>query len=223
MKPDITKTDFRTGESVHEHLTALGIETPFFRDTPAPDVQQVEIQSRVSQIMQLLGLDLGDDSLCETPKRIAKMYLNELFYGLNYGNFPKVTMIENKMQYSTMLMERHISIKSTCEHHLLPFIGEAFIAYIPSEKVIGLSKINRIVDFFCRRPQVQERLTEQIFATLQFLLGTDDVAVFIKARHTCVVLRGVEDTNADTVTARLGGSFLTNDKLRNEFYQSIQL
>jgi GTP cyclohydrolase I len=151
------------------------------------------------------------------------MYVDEIFAGLDYSNFPKVTTIENKMNYSTFLLERKIAVKSVCEHHFVAFMGEAYVAYIPSGKVIGLSKINRIVEFFSRRPQVQERLTEQIFHTLCFVLETENVAVVIKAEHFCVKLRGVEDVNSDTITAKLGGAFYEKADLRNEFYQSIKL
>lgn len=221
---DKTKVEPTLGGWVHEHLLKMGVETPLIEDKLSPYTERLAtIQKNVFEIMQTLGLDLKDDSLNETPRRIAKMYLNEIFWGLDYSNFPKITTIENKMQYENMLLERHIKVSSTCEHHFIPMMGEAFIAYIPDKKVIGLSKINRIVEFFSRRPQVQERLTEQIFHTLCYLLETEDVAVLIKAEHTCVKLRGVEDTNSDTVTSRLGGHFLDGAALRNEFYQSIKL
>lgn len=221
---DRTKTNPILGCAVHENLIKKGVETPMVEDKlPEHGERLATIQKNVFCIMQALGLDLKDDSLNETPRRIAKMYLNEIFWGLDYNNFPKITTIENKMQYANMLIERHIKVSSTCEHHFIPMIGEAFIAYIPNKKVIGLSKINRIVEFFSRRPQVQERLTEQIFHTLCMLLETENVAVLIKAEHTCVKLRGVEDTNSDTVTSRLGGKFFEGAALRNEFYQSIKL
>lgn len=223
MALDKTKTNPYLGCAVHENLIKIGVESPMV-ETPLPKHEErlVTITRNVSEIMEALGLDLKDDSLCETPRRIAKMYLNEIFWGLDYNNFPKITTIENKMQYDNVLLERHIKVNSTCEHHFIPMMGEAFIAYLPDKKVIGLSKINRIVEFFSRRPQVQERLTEQIFHTLCMLLETDNVAVLIKAEHTCVKLRGVEDTNSDTVTSRLGGIFF-NSPSRNEFYQSIRL
>lgn len=223
MALDKTKTNPYLGCAVHENLIKIGVESPMV-ETKLPKYEErlVTITRNVSEIMKALGLDLKDDSLCETPRRIAKMYLNEIFWGLDYNNFPKITTIENKMQYDNVLLERHIKVNSTCEHHFIPMMGEAFIAYLPDKKVIGLSKINRIVEFFSRRPQVQERLTEQIFHTLCMLLETDNVAVLIKAEHTCVKLRGVEDTNSDTVTSRLGGIFF-NSPSRNEFYQSIRL
>lgn len=224
MALDRTKSDPMLGCAVHEMLVKTGVETPMSEDKlPKHEERLGTIIRNIHEIMAALGLDLKDDSLCETPRRIAKMYLNEIFWGLDYNNFPKITTIENKMQYENMLLERHIKVSSQCEHHFLPFIGEAFIAYLPDKRVIGLSKINRIVEFFSRRPQVQERLTEQIFHTLCMILDTENVAVLIRACHTCVKLRGVEDVNSDTVTSRLGGKFYAGEALRNEFYQSIKL
>ena len=220
---DKDKTSPELGEQVHKHLLELGIETPMTESEVTDEDKRKVIKNAVTDIMTVLGLDLSDDSLAETPKRISKMYVDELYAGLDYENFPKITTIENKMEYDTMLLERHIAVKSTCEHHFVAFMGEAFVAYIPNEKVIGLSKINRIVEFFSRRPQVQERLTEQIFHTLCYLLETENVAVVIKAAHFCVKLRGVEDVNSDTITSRLGGAFLEKEKLRDEFYQAIKL
>lgn len=221
---DKTKTNPVLGEEIHNLLVEHGVETPLFsvEETPYEERRSI-IRDSVFQIMLALNLDVEDDSLAETPDRISKMYLNEIFWGLDYANFPKITTIENKMQYNTMLLERHIKIHSTCEHHFIPMMGEAFIAYIPGEKVIGLSKINRIVEFFCRRPQVQERLSEQIFHTLCHVLDTEDVAVLIKAEHTCVKLRGVEDINSDTVTTKVGGAFLNNITTRNEFFQALKI
>lgn len=222
MALDRTKTDPITGWRINDELIGRGIETPLVANTLQNDEKFSRIVEDVTDIMGVLGLNLKDDSLSETPKRIAKMYLNEIFWGLDYNNFPKITLIENKMRYDNMLLERHIKVNSVCEHHFIPIMGEAFIAYIPFEKVIGLSKINRVVEFFSRRPQVQERLTEQIFYALSVLLETDNVAVVIKAEHTCVKLRGVEDVNSDTITSRLGGNFLS-PSLRDELYQSIKI
>ena len=221
---DKSKTDPALGERVHRRLLEEGVETPLSPDGIPTDTSPMEvIRESVKNIMRVMGLDLTDDSLIETPSRIAKMYLNDLYWGLDYNNFPKTTVIENKMHYESMLIERHISVKSTCEHHLLPFLGEAYIAYIPHDYIVGLSKINRVVEFFCRRPQVQERLTEQIYHTLVELLGTESVAVVIKAQHSCVRVRGVEDINSDTMTSRIGGLFLDRPALRDEFYQAIKL
>lgn len=224
MALDKTKVDPVLGCKVNQILYRIGVETPMVgTKTSSEQDKFTSIMGNVREIMTVLGLDLKDDSLSETPKRIAKMFINEIFWGLDYNNFPKITTIKNKMQYETMLLEKNISVKSQCEHHFLPFIGTASVAYIPNERIIGLSKINRIVEFFSRRPQVQERLTEQIFHTLQYILDTDDVAVCIKSEHTCVKLRGVEDTNSETITSRLGGKFLDGLALRNEFYSSIKL
>lgn len=223
MALDKTKTDAELGAKVHGYLLEMGVETPMVNTEASYNEKFDFIKESFAGIMKALGLDLSDDSLYETPKRIAKMYLNEVFWGLDYNNFPKITTIENKMQYENMLLERRIKVSSQCEHHFIPMMGEAFIAYLPDKKVIGLSKINRVVEFFSRRPQVQERLTEQVFHTLCLILETEDVAVLIKAEHTCVKLRGVEDVNSDTITSRLGGKFLEGAALRNEFYQSIKL
>lgn len=223
MALDKSKTDYELGYEVKQVLEQEGVETPMISgNSLAFEEKFTSIKGDVQHIMETLGLDMTDDSLSETPKRIAKMYLNEVFWGLDYHNFPKITTIENKMSYETMLLERNISVKSQCEHHFLPFMGSAYIAYIPKDRIIGLSKINRIVEFFSRRPQVQERLTEQIFHALCHILNTSSVAVCIKSEHTCVKLRGIEDTNSDTITTRLGGAFL-KEALRNEFYQSLKL
>ena len=221
MALDTTKTNGSLGEQVHGYLVSLGVETPTLQRLSDTQDREELIKSSMRSIMtEGLGLDLTDDSLKETPKRIAKMFLRELFWGLDYKNFPKVTTISNKMSYDNMLLERDIKVHSVCEHHFLPIVGKAFIAYIPANKVIGLSKLNRIVEFFSRRPQVQERLTEQIFHTLSLLLETNDVAVVIKAEHSCVKLRGVEDINSDTVTSRIGGAFM-DGRTRMEFYSLI--
>lgn len=222
MALDSNKTNVYVGNLVHEELKDLGVETPLVDLSLGKNSRHDVIAKSIRDILQKgLGLDLEDDSLSETPNRVAKMFLNELFWGLNYSNFPKITTIENKMQYDSMLLERGIKVHSFCEHHLLPIVGQAFIAYIPDKKVIGLSKLNRIVEFFSRRPQVQERLTEQIFHTLQFLLETENVAVLIKAEHSCVKLRGIEDINSDTITSRIGGAFLDVPSTRAEFYNLI--
>lgn len=222
MSLDKRKTDPILGEKVKEHLIKLGVETPMTTETlHSSELRKSMIADKVKEIMQLLGLDTKDDSLVKTPSRIANMYMEEVFWGLNYDYFPKTMVIENKMQYDSVLLERKIKVHSMCEHHFVPIIGEAFVAYIPGTKVIGLSKINRIVEFFCRRPQVQERLCEQIYHALVYLLETEDVAVLIRAEHCCVKLRGVEDMNSDTITSKIGGAFISGT-LRNEFYQMIR-
>lgn len=221
---DKTKTDPLLGEAVHDLLMNENVETPLFSSEEMTYEEKYNtIRDNMREIMLALNLDIEDDSLSETPTRIAKMYLNEIFWGLDYANFPKITTIENKMQYDNMLLERGIKVSSFCEHHFVNISGSAYIAYLPDKKVIGLSKINRIVEFFCRRPQVQERLTEQIFHTLCYILETENVAVLIQAEHFCVKSRGVEDINSDTVTAKLGGKFLEGGALRNEFYQTVRM
>lgn len=224
---DKEKTDSLLGYQVHKALLDAGCETPMIATEPAMIEKNAEdkikeIEEAVDLIMVALGLDLKDDSLRKTPHRVGKMYVNEVFYGLDYKNFPRTMTIENKMGFNSMIVERKIKVHSFCEHHLLPFIGEAVIAYVPKDRIIGLSKLNRVVDFFCRRPQVQERLGEQIYAALSYLLDTENVAVQIRAEHFCVKMRGVMDVNSDTVTTKLGGVFF-NSSLRNEFYQAIKL
>ena len=172
-----------------------------------------QIAEKFEDIMILLGLDLKDDSLKGTPDRVAKMYIDEIFSGLNPANKPKVALFDNKYQYNQMLVEKEITFYSNCEHHFVPIIGRAHIAYISSGKVIGLSKLNRIVQYYAKRPQVQERLTNQIAEELKFILGTDDVAVIIDAKHLCVSSRGIKDDTSATVTAFYGGSFNNSAKI----------
>ena len=214
-----TKTDPELGQQIHEHLVKMGVETPMseVRENYTRTEKIELIEKHFSSIMEVLGLDLDDDSLTETPKRVAKMYVNEIFWGLDYEAFPKCTTVDNKMHYNEMVVERNVSVQSNCEHHFVVIDGLATVAYVPKQKVLGLSKINRIVEYFSKRPQIQERLTEQIFHTLQYILETEDVAVMIDAQHYCVKSRGVEDTGSSTVTVRLGGGFKTDPAARNEF------
>jgi len=175
------------------------------------------IKGLMTEVMNTLGLDLSDDSLAETPHRISKMYVREIFSGLDYTKFPKLSLIDNKMGANEMVKIRDIDLTSTCEHHFVTIDGTARVAYIPADKIIGLSKINRIVRFFAQRPQVQERLTRQVLVALQTLLGTDNVAVCIDATHYCVKSRGVMDSNSQTSTTALGGCFIDNIHTRAEF------
>ncbi|MEO9022467.1 MAG: GTP cyclohydrolase I FolE [Ginsengibacter sp.] len=172
-------------------------------------------------IMETLGLDLNDDSLKNTPQRVAKMYVKEVFGGLNPANEPKVTLFENKYQYNKMLVEKDITLFSYCEHHFVPIIGKVHVAYVSKGKVIGLSKINRIVQYYAKRPQVQERLTNQIAEALKKAIGTEDVAVVIDAVHLCVASRGIKDTNSSTITAHYSGKFI-NEGTKNEFLLLIK-
>jgi len=206
-------TDVQLGFKVNQYLTDMGVETPFKKK----DIDKTNLEYHFAQIMKEVGLDLTDDSLMETPRRLAKLFgPSEYFAGLNYDNFPKATVVDNKFNYNEMILERNVIVNSLCEHHFLPIVGKAFVAYIPEKKVLGLSKLNRIVEFFARRPQIQERLTAQIFHTLSFILETNNVAVILEAEHMCVRTRGVEDACSDTVTSQLGGAFL-RPEVRAEF------
>lgn len=180
------------------------------------------IEHHFEAIMEILGLDLTDDSLSGTPHRVAKMYVKEIFQGLNPANKPKVALFDNKYRYNEMLVEKNISFYSNCEHHFVPIIGRAHVAYISNGKVIGLSKLNRLVEYYAKRPQVQERLTMQIAKELQQVLHTENVAVVIDAKHLCVASRGVEDDTSSTVTAFYGGTF-QNEQTKNEFLRYLQL
>ncbi len=204
-------------ERVRLALIAEGLETPMVENGLSAEQKYDNIRGLMTQVMETLGLDLTDDSLTETPHRIAKMYVNEIFSGLDYSSFPRISMIENKMGAREMVMIRDIDLTSTCEHHFITIDGMAKVAYVPRDKVIGLSKINRVVRFFAQRPQVQERLTRQIQVALQTLLETDDVAVSIDAAHYCVKARGVQDSQSQTSTRALGGCFLEDSSLRQEF------
>ncbi|MEZ4887076.1 MAG: GTP cyclohydrolase I FolE [Chitinophagales bacterium] len=179
-----------------------------------------QIAEHFESIMNILGLDLTDDSLKGTPRRVAKMYVKEIFSGLNPANKPAYTLFENKYEYDEMLVERNITFHSNCEHHFVPIIGKAHVAYIPGNKVIGLSKINRIVQYFAKRPQVQERLTIQIANELRTALETDDVAVMLEADHACVITRGIGDVNSSTVSSKYYGKF-NDPAIRREFLLSI--
>ena len=202
---------------VRDVLIARGLETPLVENGLSRDQKFERIQASFAEIARTLGLDLSDDSLCDTPRRIAKMYVDEVFAGLDYARFPKATAIANKMGVEEMVRIDDISVVSTCEHHFITIDGVASVAYIPAGKIIGLSKVNRIVRFFAQRPQVQERLTQQVLVALQTLLETADVAVTINAVHYCVKARGVMDANSRTRTTALGGQFKLDARTRGEF------
>ncbi len=222
MSYNKTKCDPELGRQIHEHLVKCGVETPVF-ETKLDRKDKIDlIEKHFAVIMETLGLDLTDDSLEETPKRVAKMFVNEIFWGLDYEAFPKCTTVDNKMKYDEMVVERNVNVQSNCEHHFVVIDGLATVAYIPNQKVLGLSKINRIVEYFCKRPQIQERLTEQIFHALQFILDTENVAVVIDARHFCVKARGVEDVGSSTITSKLGGGFKTDPAVRSEFMSLVR-
>lgn len=203
--------------AVRSALVEQGLETPMVDNRLSRDQKVERISDLMARVAETLGLDLTDDSLMDTPARIARMYVDEIFAGLDYSQFPKITQIENKMGVEEMVKVRDISVTSTCEHHFVTIDGLARVAYLPKDKVIGLSKINRIVRFFAQRPQVQERLTHQILVALQTLLEVEDVAVHIDATHYCVKARGVQDTSSSTETMALGGCFKTDPQYRREF------
>ncbi len=209
MKPE--------AELVRAVLIERGLETPMQAEVLPPEQQYERIKGLMTEVVSTLGLDLTDDSLQETPHRIAKMFVHEVFSGLNYNNFPDLSVIENKMNVDEMVKVNDISVTSTCEHHFVTIDGTATVAYIPNKKIIGLSKINRLVRFFAQRPQVQERLTQQVLVALQTVLETDNVAVTINATHYCVKSRGVMDMNSNTSTTALGGVFKENIHTRAEF------
>lgn len=223
----MSKTDAALGYEVHEYLKEKGVDTPVLEESVKRgdwDRTRYKIDTiteHYEKIMDVLGLDRRDDSLGDTPRRIAKMMVQEIYHGLDPENFPKCTTVANKMGYDEMVMEKNVKIMSECEHHFRPIHGVAHIAYIPNEKVLGLSKLNRIADYFSRRPQIQERLTEQIYHALVYILGTENVAVVIDAEHFCVKQRGIQDINSSTVTSKLGGDFKNNPDTRAEFMRFV--
>lgn len=206
-----------------DHLMT-SLETPLRADAfeLSDEEKMARIEHHFREIMLTMGLDLNDDSLRGTPKRVAKMYVKEIFSGLNPKNKPAVALFDNKYGYREMLVEKDITFYSNCEHHFVPIIGKAHIAYVANGKVIGLSKLNRIVQYFAKRPQVQERLTMQIAQHLCSILGTEDVAILVDAHHLCVSSRGVQDVNSSTITAFYGGAFLKDAK-KNEFLQYLNI
>ncbi len=212
------KCDPILGEQIKKYLLYLGLETPMIESKYTEDEKVEKIKEHYLDIMKILGLDYTNDSMVDTPKRIAKLMVKETMYGLNYNYFPKIMTFENSFHDAGMVVEKGIKVNSLCSHHFVPTIGHAVIAYIPNKKILGLSKLNRCVDFFARRPQEQERFTMQLHATLNYILDTDDVAVYVDAKHLCVSWRGALDPDSKFVTAKLSGSFMNNSLLRNEFY-----
>jgi len=212
-------------DEIGDNHISTSAKTPLREDAfQLSDEEKIEsIQKNVAEILHTLGMDMTDDSLKGTPLRVAKMYVKEIFNGLHPETKPKLSTFDNNYKYAEMLVEKNITVYSTCEHHLLPIVGRAHVAYISKGKVIGLSKMNRIVDYFARRPQVQERLTMQIVQALQEALGTNDVACVIDAKHLCVNSRGIRDIASSTVTAEYGGKFKEDKELKNEFLQYIKL
>jgi len=218
----INKAEFQ--DEIGENHIATSAQNPIRKDAfLISDEEKISlIKKDVESILTTIGIDLTDNSLKGTPNRVAKMFVNELFGGLNPNKKPKASTFENNYKYGEMLVEKNITLYSTCEHHLLPIIGRAHVAYISNGKVIGLSKMNRIVEYYAKRPQVQERLTMQIVQELQIALGTEDVACVIDAKHLCVNSRGIKDIESSTVTSEFGGKFKT-EQTRREFLNYIQM
>lgn len=214
-----TKIDSSLGQQVHNHLLSMGLETPTTDLLFVDNKEKIEkIENHMTEILKTIGLDLTNDSLAETAKRISKMMVLEQSWGLLPENFPKCTTVKKEIEYDEMVKCDAIQVMSICEHHWVTIDGYATVAYIPTNQVIGLSKLNRIVEYYSRRPQIQERLTCQIFETLRFILKTDNIAVAINAKHYCVASRGVSDANSRTTTSKLGGVFKADPATRAEFY-----
>ncbi|MDP3392519.1 GTP cyclohydrolase I FolE [Sediminibacterium sp.] len=220
----IVFTDDELMEEMGDNHISTSVDTPMVAGAfDKSDEEKIAIiQDHFKAIMETLGLDLTDDSLKGTPKRVAKMYVKEIFSGLNPANKPSVALFDNKYKYNEMLVEKNISFYSNCEHHFVPIIGKAHLAYISNGRVIGLSKLNRLVEYYAKRPQVQERLTMQIAKELQKELGTEDVAIVIDAKHLCVASRGVEDDTSSTITSFYGGKF-KDEKRKEEFLRYLEL
>ena len=224
MKVNFSPKDLENIDHIGDNHIGTSSDTPIREDAFILNSdEKIEIiQDDVLHIMETLGLDLTDDSLKGTPNRVAKMFVNEIFSGLDPKNKPRASTFKNKYKYGEMLVEKNITVYSTCEHHLLPIVGRAHIAYISNGNVVGLSKMNRIVDYYAKRPQVQERMTIQIVRELQSVLNTDDVACVIDAKHLCVNSRGIRDIESSTVTSEFGGQF-KDKEVRKEFLSYIQL
>lgn len=223
LKERLDVAKYVTDDLGDQHV-GTSVDTPLRKDAfkMSEEAKMVKIEQHFKAIMETLGLDLRDDSLKGTPKRVAKMYVKEIFSGLDPANKPKVTLFDNKYKYNQMLVEKDITFYSNCEHHFVPIYGKAHVAYISKGKVIGLSKLNRIVQYFSKRPQVQERMTMQIAKELQKVLKTKDVAVIIDAKHMCVSSRGVQDHDSATVTSFFGGKF-EKENTRTELFKYIEM
>lgn len=210
------------GQHVQQLLIRSGLENPvldnYIKQWQNPEHFKL-LESKLGEFLHLLGFNLNDLSLNQTPSRVVKLFMDELFYGLNYANFPSISSTPNDFKYTSPLVSQGISVNSTCEHHLVAIKGKAVVAYIPTDKIVGLSKINQIVDFFAKRPQVQERMTRQIFVVLQDILATSNVAVAINAVHDCIILRGNKDADSEILTIETGGDFDRDPVLKTSFFQ----
>ena len=222
--PNAPQDSTRNIDAIGDEHVGTSVDTPLRADAfDMSDFDKIKaIEEKFKDIMEIMGLDLSDDSLSGTPHRVAKMYVKEIFAGLNPANHPDVKTFDNVYGYDHMLVERNITLNSTCEHHFLPIVGVAHVAYIPERRVVGLSKLNRIVDHYAKRPQVQERLSQQVLKALQRILGTQNVAVVMDAKHLCVSSRGIQDEGSSTVTASYGGLFESAPDVRAEFLQHIE-
>jgi len=220
----IEVVDPNDSDLMGDHHMSNSTETPMHVDAfSISDEEKIErIERHFAEIMMTLGLDLKDDSLSGTPRRVAKMYVNEVFSGLHPDQRPDIRLFENTYNYHNILVEKNISFRSHCEHHFVPIIGKAHVAYIPGDKVVGLSKLNRLVQYYAKRPQVQERLTRQIGEDLKNTLHTDDVALWIEADHMCVSMRGVEDPDSSTITSFYSGRFQEDAAVKKEFLEAIR-
>lgn len=218
----MAKVNAKLGFQVHEHLKKQGVENPCDWDRIHDDDRKDDIEKVMGEFCGRLGLSSTDPSTVGTPHRLAKMYVDEICWGLDYYLFPHAMTTPNEGNKDEIVLVRKIKVYSLCEHHLMPVIGEAHVAYLPNEKLLGLSKFNRIVDFFSRRPQLQERLGSQVLEALKFILDTEDVAVVIKARHLCVAFRGIQDHQSDTVTSHMSGKFFTEQSARAELMSLIK-
>lgn len=216
--------NYEQGKKIQQLLIKHNVESPMIESIIAKwqnaDYHS-QIQQKVAALLEAIGLDMSDESLERSPHRVTDFFLKELFYGLDYRNFPNVFCCENTFTYKMPLISSRIQVDSTCEHHFVSIQGVATIGYVPAEKIVGLSKLNRVVDFFAKRPQVQERLTRQIFLTLQELLETSDVAVAINAKHNCIAIRGIQDANTRNTTIELGGVFATDAVLKQQIYSTV--
>lgn len=219
----MSSKDYTLGKRIQKLLLDNKVESPILVDNISKwddESYLQELSSKFAIFLEGLGFDLSDESIMKTPSRVVKFLINESFYGLDYRNFPRISTNVNTYKYHTPLVSTGITVHSTCEHHLVSISGFAIVAYIPDTKIVGLSKINRIVDFFARRPQVQERMTRQIFIALQNILSTEDVAIAINATHNCIAVRGVKNSDTENLTMELGGKFIYDEVLKNTFYQS---
>lgn len=216
--------NYEQGKKIQQLLIRHNVESPMIESVIAKwqnaDYHS-QIQQKVAALLEAIGLDMSDASVERTPHRVTEFFLKELFYGLDYHNFPNVLCCENTYAYKMPLISNQIQLDSTCEHHFVSIQGVATVGYVPAGNIVGLSKLNRVVDFFAKRPQVQERLTRQIFLTLQELLGTLDVAVAINAKHNCIAIRGIQDTNTRNTTVELGGVFATDAVLKQQIYSTV--